>query len=88
MMRATTERLFAGVMAAAGLAAGWARLQWPQATDLVAGYLWPFIAAFLFDVAIRPAVADGRLSPLAMPTRIFGVIGGTIVFAALEKLAV
>ena len=52
----------------------------PALRDLpLPALVWPLAASFLADLALMPAVRDGRIAPVSFTERAIGVVGGTLL---------
>ncbi|PSC05682.1 hypothetical protein SLNSH_06795 [Alsobacter soli] len=75
--------IFVAGLALFGLLQGLAFARWPHLEDaVVPSFLWPLLASLAVDVAIRPAVAAGKLPDLRTETRFAGLVAAVFVFMA------
>ncbi|WP_188517416.1 hypothetical protein [Alsobacter metallidurans] len=80
-----TSIVFVAVLVAFGVLQGLAFARWPELEKTsVPSFLWPLILSLAIDVAIRPAVAAGKLTDLRTETRFAGLLGSVLAFMAVR----
>ncbi|HYF54925.1 MAG TPA: hypothetical protein VEA41_11765 [Salinarimonas sp.] len=73
-------RWFVAGIWAFGLASALAVATVPALRSLgVPSLAWPLLAALVTDLALRPAVAAGRIAPVTMNERFVAVIGAALI---------
>ncbi len=75
-----TGKVFAAVMVVVGAASGVVYRLYPElSTSVIPSFVWPLLAAFVFDLWTRPMIADEKWPPITTQTRFIGVIFATIL---------
>jgi hypothetical protein len=81
-------RWFVAGLWAFGLASALVVLALPVLqTSVIPSLAWPLIAALLADLALRPAIAAGRIEPITMNERALAVIGAALIHTIVVGLA-
>jgi hypothetical protein len=80
-----TAVAFVAVLTLFGVAQGFVVARWPELeSSAVPTFLWPILASLVIDVAIRPAVASGRIADLRTETRFAGVLAGVLAYTVVR----
>jgi hypothetical protein len=83
-----TAVAFVAALTLFGVAQGLVVTRWPELErSVVPTFLWPILASLAIDVAIRPAVAAGRIADLRTETRFAGVLAGVLAYTVVRWAA-
>ena len=81
-------RLFIAALWGVGLVTGIVVARAPEWLPLPTPlFMVPLIAAFMLDLALRPATNDGRIEPITMNERGIGVIGAALIGFSVTALS-
>ncbi len=83
-----TGKVFMAAMLAVGAVSGVLYGLYPElGQSQIPSFVWPLLAAFIFDLWTRPLIAEERWPPITTQTRFIGVISATILGVILTSVA-
>jgi uncharacterized membrane protein HdeD (DUF308 family) len=84
----TLDRLFFGIMAMAGIAAGGVLVAAPQSQNFpIKPYFWILIAIAAFDLAVYLTRRNAPGAMLTMNARLLGLVIGVVLMVVIPTLA-